>query len=107
MRTLPFLLLLATSARVSAQQVTVGARGEGHAAALIDSVLAGPHVVRTGTSPLVLPRDSVVTSSLLVIGRPAYVASTVLGNDGHGEAVDPIVRGDDPRPRGRGGGKFS
>jgi hypothetical protein len=80
MRTLPFLLLLAASTHVSAQQVTVGARGEGHAAALIDSVLAGPHVVRTGSSPLLLPRDSVVTSSLLVIGRPAYVASTVQGD---------------------------
>jgi hypothetical protein len=74
------LLLLAAPVAAAAQDVTVRARGVGPGAALIDSVLAGPHRVRTGTGPVVLPRDSTVTTSLVIIGQPAYVASTVRGD---------------------------
>ena len=88
MRRAAFCLACLAAAPVSgAQQVSFRERGQGHAAALIDSVTARPHVVRTGAGALVLPRDSIVTASLLVIGRSAYVASVV-----HGDVV--VVGGD-------------
>ena len=44
------------------------------------SVVAGSHVLRAGSSPLVLPRDSTISASLLVLGRPTYLAGTVQGD---------------------------
>ncbi len=70
--------LVAAPALLGAQRVTVF--GTGRAAALVDSVVARPHTVRRGSGPLVLPRDSTITSSLVVFGRPTYLASTVRGD---------------------------
>lgn len=80
MRTIVLAALLALPVAAGAQRVTVRERGTGDAAALIDSVTAAPHTVVRGTGPLVLPRDSTVTTSLLVLGRPTYVASRVRGD---------------------------
>jgi hypothetical protein len=63
-----------------AQEVVVRDAGAGQGAAIVRSVTAGPHVVRAGSAPLVLPRDSAVTTSLLVLGRPTYLASRVQGD---------------------------
>jgi hypothetical protein len=46
----------------------------------VRSTAAGPHAVRGGSGKLVLPRDSVVTTSLIVIGRPTYLSSRVQGD---------------------------
>jgi hypothetical protein len=72
------LLLLPAVAR--AQDVVVRDAGGGQGAAIVRRVVAGPHVVRAGTAPLELPRDSTITSSLLVLGRTTYVASRVQGD---------------------------
>jgi len=74
------LLLLAAPVAATAQGIAIRERGLGPGAALIDSVLAQPHVVRRGSGPLVLPRDSTITRSLVVIGRPTYIASRVQGD---------------------------
>ncbi len=72
--------LVLTPAVSGAQRVVVRAPAGGHGAALVDSITTGDHVVRSGTGPLVFPRDSTITSSLLVLGRPTYVAGTVRGD---------------------------
>lgn len=71
-------LLLPAAAR--AQVVVVRGAGAGQGAAIVRRVVAGPHVVRAGSERLDLPRDSTVTSSLLVLGRPTYLASRVQGD---------------------------
>ncbi|NUP57685.1 MAG: hypothetical protein HOQ19_17800, partial [Gemmatimonadaceae bacterium] len=63
-----------------AQDVVVRDAGAGRGAAIVQAVTAGPHAVRAGTEPLVLPRDSTVTTSLLVLGRDTYLASRVQGD---------------------------
>jgi hypothetical protein len=75
-------LLLAPllAAAAGAQDVVVRDAGAGRGAAIVRHVVAGSHVIRAGSSPLVLPRDSTITSSLLVLGRPTYLASTVQGD---------------------------
>lgn len=64
----------------TAQDVVVRDAGAGKGAAIVQSVIAGPHAVRAGSEPLVLPRDSTVTTSLLVLGRDTYLASRVRGD---------------------------
>jgi hypothetical protein len=71
-------LLCAQPAR--AQDVVVRDAGAGQGADIVRRITAGPHVVRAGTTDLVLPRDSAVTTSLLVLGRPTYLASRVQGD---------------------------
>ena len=74
------LLALTAPVLVRAQDVTVRA-GEGRrSAAFIREAVAQPHVVKAGTTRLELPRDSTITTTLIVIGRPTYIASRVLGN---------------------------
>jgi len=68
------------AAAAPAQDVVVRDAGAGQGAAIVRRVVAGPHVVRAGTAPLALPRDSTITSSLLVLGRPTYLASRVQGD---------------------------
>jgi hypothetical protein len=63
-----------------AQEVVVREAGAGRGAAIVRAVTATPHAVRAGTDPLVLPRDSTVTTSLLVLGRDTYLASRVQGD---------------------------
>jgi hypothetical protein len=79
-RALLLALLLAPAAAAPAQNVVVRDAGAGQGAAIVRRVIAGPHVVRAGTAPLELPRDSTVTTSLLVLGRPTYLASRVQGD---------------------------
>ena len=71
-------LLLSVTAR--AQDVVVRDAGTGQGAAIVRRIVAGPHVVRAGTGPLELPRDTTITTSLLVLGRPTYLASRVHGD---------------------------
>lgn len=63
-----------------AQEVVVRKAGAGQGAAIVREVLARPHVVRAGTGALELPRDSTITTSLLVLGRPTFLASRVDGD---------------------------
>jgi hypothetical protein len=65
---------------VQGQEVAIREPGPGPAAEIVRRVMAGPHVVRAGEGPLVLPRDSTVTTGLLVLGRPTYLASRVQGD---------------------------
>jgi hypothetical protein len=65
---------------VRAQEVVLRDPGPGPAAEIVRRVMAGPHVVRAGGGALELPRDSTITSSLLVLGRPTYLASRVQGD---------------------------
>lgn len=64
----------------AAQDVVVRSGDETASASIIRAAIAKPHVVRTGTGRLELPRDSTVTSTLIVIGRPTYLASRVEGD---------------------------
>ncbi|CAN5869205.1 hypothetical protein BH11GEM1_BH11GEM1_15570 [soil metagenome] len=73
------LVLLAPTA-LSAQSVTVRAGTGRRSAEFIREADSQPHGVIAGSSRLELPRDSTVTTTLIVIGRPTYLASTVHGN---------------------------
>jgi hypothetical protein len=63
-----------------AQDVIVGRGAERNSGAFIREAAAQKHVVIAGTGRLELPRDSTITSTLLVVGRDTYLASTVQGN---------------------------
>ena len=80
MRLAGLTLALAFPALLRSQAVTIQEPGQHESAAILREALARPHVFRTGSGRLDLPRDSIVTSSIIVIGRPAYVASTVHGD---------------------------
>jgi hypothetical protein len=67
-------------AALGAQDVVVREPGPGQGAAIVRRIVAGPHVLRAGTGRLELPRDTTITSSLLVLGRPTYLASRVQGD---------------------------
>jgi hypothetical protein len=71
---------LALSTAASAQDVVVRAPADDRAAEIVRRVAAGPHVVRAGSGPLVLSHDSTIASSLLVLGRPTYLAGRVRGD---------------------------
>jgi hypothetical protein len=87
-----FALALLAPASLVAQVITVRAEPGSRGAAAIESLVANrsvPYVTFGGGSPgvvpggdvrFVLPRDSVVRASLLIFGRPTYIASTVLGD---------------------------
>lgn len=78
-RTILALALLLPSL-LGAQDVLVRDGTTARSAEFIREGQAQPHVVIMGTSRLDLPRDSTVTSTLIVIGRPTYLASKVQGN---------------------------
>lgn len=63
-----------------AQEVVVRDAGPAPAKGVIEHVLAAPHTVRSGTDRLVLSRDSTISTSLLVLGRPTYLAGRVDGD---------------------------
>jgi hypothetical protein len=67
-------------ALLSAQDVVVRGGEDRASTAIIRDAIARPHVVRSGTDRLDLPRDSTITSTLIVIGRPTYLASKVQGD---------------------------
>jgi hypothetical protein len=71
---------LLAPAALAAQEVVIRDGPVGRGAALIRSAVARPHVVRGGMARLDLPRDSTITTSLLVLGRPTYLASRVQGD---------------------------
>jgi len=73
-------LLFGTAATVDAQVVVVRDAGPGPGATIIRRVVAAPHTLRAGSTPLELSRDSTVVGSLLVLGRPTYLASQVQGD---------------------------
>ena len=71
--------LLAPSV-VGAQDVVLREPGPERVASIVRSAASAPHVLRAGSGNLVLPRDSVVTTSLLVLGQPTYLSSRVQGD---------------------------
>ena len=71
--------LLAPST-IGAQDVVLREPGPERVASIVRSAASSPHALRAGTGNLVLPRDSVVTTNLLVLGRPTYVSSRVQGD---------------------------
>ena len=75
-------LLAALLAPVAAgaQEIVLREPGPWRTADILRMTAARPHVVRAGTGDLVLPRDSTVTSSLLVLGRRTYLSSRVEGD---------------------------
>ena len=75
-----FLLALLAPATLGAQDVVVRAAGPGAGAEIIRQVVKAPHVVRAGSGRLAFPRDTTITSSLLVLGQPTYLASRVEGD---------------------------
>ncbi len=85
----PALATLLAAGILSAQTITVGTQGPRGTGRELRDVLAGPHRVIIGTDSLLsLPRDSVVTESIVIIGAPRVtVASTV-----HGSVI--VVGGD-------------
>ncbi|MBA3338466.1 MAG: hypothetical protein H0T54_01715 [Geodermatophilaceae bacterium] len=74
------LALLVVTTAVEAQQIVLRDAGSGRAAAVVQEILASPHQTIGGRGPLVLPRDSSITGTLVVLGRPTYVASKVQGD---------------------------
>lgn len=72
--------MLLAPATLCAQAVTVRAGAGRRSAEFIREANAQPHTVVAGSARLELPRDSTVTSTLIVIGRPTYLASKVHGN---------------------------
>ncbi|MEP7002073.1 MAG: hypothetical protein ABI969_16410 [bacterium] len=72
--------LLAAPWLLSAQDVTVREGAGRRSAEFIREAQSQPHVVISGTTRLELPRDSTITTTLIVIGRPTYLASKVQGN---------------------------
>lgn len=73
------LLALAAPAYLGAQDITVEDGGH-QSARIIRDALAKPHVVRSGVGKLEFPRDSTITTTLIVVGRPTYLASKVEGD---------------------------
>jgi hypothetical protein len=71
--------LLVPSA-VGAQDVVLREPGPERIASIVRDAASRPHVLRTGPGDLVLPRDSVITTSLLVVGQRAYLSSRVQGD---------------------------
>ncbi len=63
---------------VAAQQISVDAQAQ--SAERIRAVLARPHRVITGSGDFIQRRDSAITSSVLIIGRPAFLAGPVAGD---------------------------
>jgi hypothetical protein len=65
---------------LGAQEVVLRDAGPAPASEIIEHVLSTPHTVRTGSERLVLTRDSAISTNLLVLGRPTYLAGRVDGD---------------------------
>ena len=63
-----------------AQEVVLREPGPERVASIVRAAASQPHALRAGRENLVLPRDSLVTTNLLVLGRPTYLASRVQGD---------------------------
>ena len=79
MRRLALAALLAP-AMLGAQEVVLREPGPERVASIVRGVAAQRHALRAGSGVLVLPRDSVVRTSLLVLGRSTYLSSRVQGD---------------------------
>lgn len=77
-----FAVVLALLAPVAANAQALLIRGadKQEGATILTEAMARPHVLRTGTGPLVFPRDSAINESLVVLGRATYLASRVNGD---------------------------
>jgi hypothetical protein len=71
--------LLAPSA-IGAQEVVLREPGPERVASIVRTTAAAPHALRTGEGDLVLRRDTVIDTSLLVIGRRTYLGAHVRGD---------------------------
>jgi hypothetical protein len=78
MRFIVAALLLPLAA--GAQDVELRDAGPTRVASIVRTVVAQPHALRAGRDVLVLRRDTLFTTSLLVLGRPTYLASRVQGD---------------------------
>jgi len=74
------LVALLAPLSLGAQQVVVRDPGPSPVSEIIGHVLATPHTVRAGSDRLVLSRDSSFSTSLLVLGRPTFLAGRVDGD---------------------------
>ena len=74
------LFALLVPALAGAQDVVLREPGPLRVAAIVRNAIAQPHALRAGSGALVLRRDSLVTTSLLILGRPTYLASHVQGD---------------------------
>ena len=75
-----WLAALLAPAVMGAQDVVLREPGPERVASIVRNVAAQRHALRAGSGALVLPRDSVVQSSLLVLGRSTYLSSRVQGD---------------------------
>ena len=73
-------LALAAPMPSAAQDVVVRDGGDRASAVILREAIAKPHVVLGGTGPLVFPRDSTITTTIIVLGRPTFLASQVQGD---------------------------
>lgn len=80
MKLIALAIACAVAPVAAAQDVVVRTGGETASASIIRAAVARPHIVRAGTDRLELPKDSTITSTLIVIGRPTYLASRVEGD---------------------------
>lgn len=79
--TTAFALATLLAPAAGAQEVRVRDVGPGAAGRILRAALAQPHVLIQGDTGIVhLPRDSVFTSTVIIIGASATVASTVQGD---------------------------
>jgi hypothetical protein len=74
------LAALLAPAVAGAQEIVLREPGPERVAAIVRTTAARPHALRAGTGDLVLPRDSVIATNLLVLGRRTYLSSRVEGD---------------------------
>lgn len=74
------LALLCAPLALHAQRIVVRGEGSRIGSPVLQRVLAAPHAVRTGSGRLDVPRDTAITTSLVVLGRPTYLAGRVDGD---------------------------
>lgn len=78
MRLLAAVLLLPVT--LGAQEVVLREAGPPAIAAVVRDAIARPYRLQAGSGPVVFARDSTIPMSLVVLGRPTYLASRVLGD---------------------------
>ncbi|HEY2064324.1 MAG TPA: hypothetical protein VGG84_00080 [Gemmatimonadaceae bacterium] len=80
MRRRSLVLLLCAPLSLRAQEIVVRGDDSHTGGPALRRALAAPHVVRAGSGRLDIPRDTAITTSLVVLGRPTYVAGRVDGD---------------------------
>jgi hypothetical protein len=74
------LAALLVPAMAGAQQIVLRQPGPARVAAIVRTTAERPHTLKAGSGDLVLPRDSTIPGSLLVLGRDTYLSSHVRGD---------------------------